>query len=240
MGAALVIAACFDAGVGDAVLACDVAADCPEPLFCNDGRCRRGSADDTTPPGVVGGSASLSRPTVRPTGVLTLSFIATEPLGETPRLLGAGLRFGAIADDDGTFVADVTADGDADEGGHDVTVDVVDVAGNRSDGVSLATIVVDGTAPGLVVTEVPAMVAGGVPLQVSATACEPLAAATCTFKPAFGEAVRVDADFSGADFGCEAVFGSDAVAVQIEATLTDLAGNRNNADLGSVAIGVLP
>jgi hypothetical protein len=233
--------ACFDAEVGDAALACDVAADCPEPLFCSAGRCRRGSADDTTPPGVVGGSASLSDPTVRPTGTVTLSFIATEPLGETPRLLGTGLRFGAVADDDGNLVVDVTADRDADEGGHDVTVDLVDVAGNRADGIYLATVVVDATAPAIVGSEVPATVSGGAPLQVTATASEALAAATCTFAPVVGEEVRVDAVlFGGADLGCEAVFGNDAVAIQVEATLTDLAGNRADVDLGSVAIAFLP
>lgn len=56
----------------------------------------------------------------------------------------------------------------------------------------------------------------------------------------FGEAVRVDAVFGGADLGCEAVFGTDAVAIQIEATLTDLAGNRADVDVGSVAVGFLP
>lgn len=235
-------AACFDADVGDAILACDDAADCPEPLFCDGGRCRRGSADDTTPPGIVGGSARLGEGTIRPGSGTSLAFIPTEPLGESPRFTGEALTFGDVSDDDGTLTVDVTALAGAAEGGHDITVVVVDVAGNSSEPVFLVTLQVDATAPALQSSQVPTTVAPGQPIEVAGGASEALSSATCTFAPVFaGDDVVVAGLVDGSDFVCEGpAFSLGSTAVQVSAALVDVAGNRADVSLGSVSIINVP
>jgi hypothetical protein len=77
---------CFVSDVGDAdtAIACNVESDCPEPLFCDGGRCRQATAGDTTPPGVSGGTVRVDSATLRRGAATTLSFVPTEALGETP------------------------------------------------------------------------------------------------------------------------------------------------------------
>jgi len=242
IGAALVIAACFDADIGDATLACEAAADCPEPLFCDGGRCRRATAGDTTPPGIVGGSAVLAEGVIRRGSATSLSFIPTEALGETPRLLADGLSFGDVADTDGVLSVDVTAGADAGEGGHDIAVILVDVAGNDSEPLFLTTLIIDATAPTLQSTELPTTLPPGQPLVVSGSASEALSAATCTFAPVFaGDDVVVTGLVDGPDFTCDGgPFSLANTAIQVSATLTDIAGNRADVDVGNVSVINVP
>lgn len=240
--AGLASPACFDTDVGDAVFACAAAADCPEPLFCDGGRCRRGTAGDTTPPGIVGGSARLGEGTIRPGSGTSLAFIPTEPLGESPRFTGEALTFGDVSDDDGTLTVDVMALAGAAEGGHDISVVVVDVAGNSSEPVFLVTLQVDATAPSLQSSQMPTTVSPGQPFEVTGNASEALSSATCTFAPVFaGDDVVVTGFVDGSDFICEGpAFALGSTAVQVSAALVDVAGNSADISLGSVSIVNVP
>jgi hypothetical protein len=236
---------CFvsDVGdIGDAAIACDVESDCPEPLFCDGGRCREPSAGDTTPPGVTGGSVHLDSTTLRRGAATTLSFVPTEDLGETPRLAGDGLSFGDVTDTDGTFTATLTVAGDAAEGSRDIKVVLADVAGNTSEPVFLASVVVDATPPGVEQRQVPATVAPGTAIRLGVDATEPLLRARCDFDPVIGGAtIGVEAVIDRASMACDGPsFEVSATAVQVSAELEDLAGNVAVVDLGSVSIFPLP
>lgn len=233
----LVTPACFDAAIGDAVLACEAAADCPEPLFCDGGRCRRGTPGDTTPPGVVGGSARLDASVIRPGASTSLALTATEPLSETPRFSGDGLGFRDIGSDVDGLAVEVTAE-DAREGSHEISVVLVDVAGNASEDLFVATIVVDATPPAVRSSVVPELVAPGAPIAIGVEASEAMSTATFTLTPAFGAPVEVPGAVADTTASCGrcAVFDASATAVRVSVVLVDLAGNSSTTDLGSVAI----
>lgn len=233
---------CFVSDVGDGVIACDVETDCPEPLFCDGGRCREPSAGDTTPPGVTGGSVHLDSTTLRRGAATTLSFVPTEDLGETPQLAGDDLAFDNVTDTDGTFTATLTVAGNAAEGSRDIKVVLADVAGNTSEPVFLASVVVDATPPGVNQSQVPSTVAPGTAIVVGADATEPLLRARCDFDPVFGgDTIGVEAVIDGASLACEGPsFEVSATAVGLSVELVDLAGNVAVVGLGSVSIFALP
>lgn len=231
-------AGCFVADVGEAAIACDVATECPEPLFCDGGFCRRGNAADSTPPGVVGGSARLGEGTIRPGSGTSLSFVATEALGETPRFVAEGLAFGDVDERDGPFVVNVTALAGAAEDGHAIDVVLVDVVGNTSEPVFLATLTVDATPPVLAASQGPTTVPPDQAFVVGGTASEALTSATCTFTPVFGgDDTVVTGVVDGADFSCDGPpLQAADTAVRVSATLVDLAGNEADVDLSTISI----
>jgi hypothetical protein len=230
--------ACFDATVGDAVLACEATSDCPEPLFCDGGRCRRGTSGDTTPPGVVGGSARLDANVIRPGASTSLVFTATEALSETPRFSGDDLGFRDVGSDGDGLAVDVTAGNFASEGRRDISVVLVDVAGNASDELFVATLFIDTTPPVVQSSVVPELVAPGAPITMDVEANEAISTATFTLTPAFGAAVEVPGAVADATASCGncAVFDASATAVGVSVLLVDLAGNDSTTDLGSIAI----
>jgi hypothetical protein len=239
------VVGCFVADVGDignTAIACDVETDCPDPLFCDGTRCREASAGDTTPPGVTGGSVHLDSTVLRRAATTTLSFVPTEALGETPQLAGDGLSFGDVTDTDGTFTATLTVAGDAAEGSRDIEVVLADVAGNTSEPVFLASLVVDATPPGVEQSQVPATVAPGTAIRLGVDATEPLLGARCDFDPVFGGAtIGVEAVIDGARATCVGPsFELSTTAVGVSAELVDLAGNVATVDLGSVSIFDVP
>jgi len=236
---------CFVGDVGDLddnVIACDVESDCPEPLFCDGGRCRQATAGDTTPPGVTGGSVQLVNSTLRRGAATTLSFVPTESLGETPRLTAGDITFGDVTDVDGTFSAGLTVAGNAAEGSRDIEVVLADVAGNASPPIFLASVTVDATPPAVTASQVPATVAPGTAIVIGLDASEPLLGARCDFDPVFGgDTIGIEAVIDGSSLACEGPsFQVSTTAVQVSAELVDLAGNVAVVGLGSVSIFPLP
>jgi hypothetical protein len=237
--AGLAIPACFDTDVGDAVLACDADADCPEPLFCDGGRCRRGSAGDTTPPGIV--DVTVADRVLKPGSSTTVTFRATEALSETPRFTGFNLLFDSPNEQDGVISVVVAVDRDAAEDTHGITVVLVDVAGNASDDLFVGSIQVDRTPPRLVSSTVPATVAPGGSIGFEAEASEALVSAVCSFDPLVGGIMRVDAEVQDAFFACASpAIDAGASAVEVSAELIDAAGNAATVDVGFVGVGFVP
>jgi hypothetical protein len=227
---ALLSACSFDTAVPDtALIHCAENSECPAGWKCSSlrGICQKRNESDSQAPTLTG---TVSPPVVRPGERITIQLTSDEPLSGAAIVevrTGSSLR-NVEADGDGFAF---TVPGDEPDGLLSFYARAEDLAGNGTQGVSLGTTLVDGTAPGLKIPTVsPSVVAptGTVSVVVPLTEEVRAGARLVVLAQSGAELLHLDSAASGTtqrfDVTIPAATADQTLALRLE-QLVDLAGN---------------
>ncbi len=244
----------FSSGVDNpnAFITCKRASECPQGYACRleVGRCLRLDATDYMPPSVQSPVVQPAR--IRRDGASHITFTASEPLLETPKLQ---VRSGAISRD---LPMEVVSQGETPqfsvllqpepgdvEGVYELRVDLTDASGNVLKAALVGAVTFDFTPPTATVAELTPAPVGNLTtvratdtLLVRLQASEPVQSSTMRLVgrnpacSAFDEPLELVSNANGyLDFRHAGPAGPDGCALQLVLKgLTDLAGN-DTADL---------